>query len=328
VGTFLTLLYQPFHGEGHGRVTVRIPKGATASQIADILDSRGVVSSSTFFRLRLSMSGKSGDIQAGTYTLKNDMSYGDAIDKLQVPPVPKVITVTVPEGYDRTETADLVKKDGLPGNYMAATKSFKGFDPAKYGAKKAADLEGFLFPATYTLKRGSNVDDLVAQQLEAFKQNLAGVDLKYAKSKNLTPYDVLTIASMIEREAGTAADRPKVAAVIYNRLKQGIPLGIDATIRFVLHDYTHALTESDLALDSPYNTRTHAGLPPGPISNPGLASLKAAANPAKVPYLYYVTRPGACGKLSFATTDAQFQRLVDKYNTAREAAGGKSPTSC
>ncbi len=327
-GVFGVLLYQPFHGKGHGRVTVKIPKGATASETADILDGKGVVSNATFFRLRLSMSGKAGDIQAGTYTLLHDMSYGDAIDKLQVPPVPKIITVTVPEGYDRTQTADLVKQDGLPGDYLASTKSFKGFDPSKYGVRNPVDLEGFLFPATYTLKRGSNVDDLVAQQLAAFKQNLGRVDLSYARSKNLTPYDVLIIASMIERESATASDRPKVAAVIYNRLKQGIPLGIDATIRFVLHDYTHALTASDLAINSPYNTRTNAGLPPGPISNPGLASLKAAAKPANVPYLYYVTRPGACGKLSFATTDAQFQQLVNQYNSARQAAGGKSPTSC
>jgi len=331
VGIFLNLLYQPFHGAGHGQVIVTVPKGASASDIADLLDAKGVVSSSTFFDLRLKLSGKSGDIQAGKYTMQSDMSYGDAIDLLATPPKPvkpKTITVTIPEGYDRTQTADLLKQDGVKGDYLNATRSFKGFDPARYGAKSPANLEGFLFPATYKLKPGEDASNLVAQQLTAFEQNIKSLNLKYASSKNLTPYDVLIIASLIEREAATSSDRPKVAAVIYNRLKQGIPLGIDATIRFVLNDYTHALTQSDLALNSPYNTRTNTGLPPGPIANPGLASLQAAAAPAKVPYLYYVTKPGACGKLTFATTDAEFQRLVDQYNSARAAAGGKSPTSC
>jgi peptidoglycan lytic transglycosylase G len=330
-GIFAVLLYQPFHGSGTGRVAVTIPRGASASEIADLLDQKGVVSNSTFFRLRLSLSGDSGNIQAGRYTLANGMSYSDAIDALTTKPEPirpRITTVTIPEGYDRDQTAALLKQDGVSGNYMKASESFKGFDPAKYGAKNPANLEGFLFPATYKLKRGQTATDLVGQQLAAFQQQIKGLDLSYARSKNLTTYDTLIIASLIEREAQRDADRPKVAAVIYNRLHDGIPLGIDATIRFIEHNYTKPLTQSDLALDSPYNTRTNSGLPPGPISNPGLASLQAAAKPAKVPYLYYVTKPGACGKLTFATTDAQFQRAVDAYNNARNAAGGKSPTSC
>jgi UPF0755 protein len=331
VGTFLVLLFQPFHGAGSGRVAVEIPKGASASQIADLLDQEGVISNATFFRLRLSLAGASGDIQAGKYTLASGMSYGDAIDALTTQPEPlkpRVVTVTIPEGYDRVQTAALVSKDGVQGDYEKASVSHPGFDPARYGAKNPTDLEGFLFPATYKVKRSQTVDDLVAQQLTAFRQNFAGVDITYARSKNLTAYDVLTIASMIEREAQAPSDRAKVAAVIYNRLKAGMTLGIDATIRFALHNYTKPLTQSDLALDSPYNTRINTGLPPGPISNPGLASIKAAAKPAKVPYLYYVTKPGTCGRLTFATTDAQFQRAQAAYNAARDAAGGKSPTTC
>ncbi len=116
--------------------------------------------------------------------------------------------------------------------------------------------------------------------------------------------------------------------MIYNRLHQGMPLGIDATIRFATGNYTKPLTESELATPSPYNTRTNAGLPPGPIDSPGLASIEAAAHPAKVDYLYYVVEPGTCGKLAFSKTDAEFEDDVARYNSAREAAGGKSPTSC
>ena len=331
IGVFAFLLFQPFHGEGSGRVEVTVPKGASASDIADLLDKKGVVSNSTLFHLRLSMSGKSSEIQAGKYTLKNDMSYGDAIDVLATKPKPikpKTITVTIPEGYDRTQTADLLKQDGVKGDYMKETESYKGFRPEKYGAKNPSNLEGFLFPATYKLKPGEDAHDLVGQQLTAYEQNIGSLDLKYAKSKNLTPYDVTIIASLIEREAGKDVDRPKVAAVIYNRLHKDMPLQIDATIRFAENNYTKALTSSDLALDSPYNSYTHSGLPPGPIANPGRASLEAAAKPAKAGYLYYVTKPGACGRLVFATTLAEHDRQQAAYENARNAAGGKSPTTC
>jgi uncharacterized YceG family protein len=152
--------------------------------------------------------------------------------------------------------------------------------------------------------------------------------MSYAKSKNLTVYDVVTIASMVEREAMIDEERPLVAAVIYNRLKDGMPLGIDATTRFATGNYEDPLTESELATSSPYNTRTNAGLPPGPIASPGLASIEAAANPARVGFLFYVVKPGTCGEHSFSKTEAEFEADVARYNEAREAAGGESPDSC
>ena len=192
----------------------------------------------------------------------------------------------------------------------------------------AKNLEGFLFPDTFELKRHAPVSDLVQLQLEDFKRRIGGVNMSYARSKNLTTFDVVSIASMIEREAQLEGDRKLVAAVIYNRLRDGMPLGIDSTIRFATGNYTRPLTETELATPSPYNTRLNVGLPPGPIDSPGLASIEAAAHPAKVSYLYYVNEPGTCGKLAFSTTEAQFQRNVERYNSARAAAGGNSPTTC
>jgi len=125
-----------------------------------------------------------------------------------------------------------------------------------------------------------------------------------------------------------AKERPLIASVIYNRLRDGIPLGIDATVRFVTHNWKRPLRQSELANPSPYNTRVHAGLPPGPIGNPGLASIKAAARPAKTKYLFYVVKVDSCGEHKFAKTDAEFQAYVNEYNRAREARGGKSPTKC
>jgi uncharacterized YceG family protein len=152
--------------------------------------------------------------------------------------------------------------------------------------------------------------------------------MRYAKSKNLTVYDVLTIASLIEREVEVPRERKLVAAVIYNRLKAGIPLGIDATTRFETRNWTNAITNAQLQARTPYNTRLNKGLPPGPIGNPGIASIKAAANPASVKYLFYVANPCNPGTHSFSTTNAEFQQNVAKYNAARAKAGGKAPTGC
>jgi peptidoglycan lytic transglycosylase G len=229
------------------------------------------------------------------------------------PPVElKTVTVTIPEGYDRAQAAEVAKEAGLRGSYPKASRGH----------------EGFLFPDTFELEKHAPAADLVQLQLEDFKRRIKGVDMSYARSKNLTTYDVVTIASMIEREAALEGQRKLVAAVIYNRLHEGMPLGIDATIRFATGNYDRPLTESELAIDSPYNTRTNAGLPPGPIDSPGLASIEAAAHPDKVAYLYYVNEPGTCGKLAFSTTAAEFEADAARYDEAREAAGGKSPDSC
>ena len=162
------------------------------------------------------------------------------------------------------------------------------------------------------MRPNETVDQLVSEQLLAFEQNFKKVDLSYAKSKNLTPYDVLIIASMVQREVQVPKEMPLVAAVIYNRLAQGIPLGIDATLRYDLDNFDKPLTESDLATDSPYNTRLVTGLPPTPIANPGLDSLKAAADPANVDYLYYVVKPGTCGKHFFTDDYDDFLAASEK----------------
>jgi uncharacterized YceG family protein len=327
IAWFLLSLFQPFKGDGSGEVTVTIPRGASVGEIADLLEQREVIASAFFFRARVSLAGKADQFKAGAIPMRRDMSYGAAIDTLADPPRPDVVTITIPEGLSRAEIADVVG-DSLSGDYVAASRRSRVLSPATYGGAKARSLEGFLFPATYELKPGRPVKELVDRQLVAFKSQLAKVDMRFAKSKNLTVYDVLTIASMIEREAQVARERKLVASVIYNRLSQGIPLGIDATIRFATGNWSEPLTQSELATGSPYNTRTNQGLPPGPIGNPGLASIEAAAHPAKTDYLYYVVKPGACGEHSFSSTDAEFQQDVELYNSERARRGGKSPTDC
>lgn len=238
------------------------------------------------------------------------------------------ISITIPEGYDRSQIAPLAKKAGLEGSYTKATRRAQAINLKRYGAKGADSLEGFLFPATYEVFEGAGVNALVRRQLAAFAENIAGIDLSYAKSRNLSAYDVVIIASMIEREISIPEERKLAASVIYNRLQAGNPLGIDATIRFEDENYDEPLLESRLNADTPYNTRLDPGLPPGPIGNPGLASLEAAARPARTDHFYYVVKPGTCGEHEFVETEAEFNAAQARYNTAREAAGGKSPTEC
>jgi uncharacterized YceG family protein len=328
---FLVAFFQPFAGDGDGGepVSVDIPQGASAGEIADILADAGVVDSARLFEWRLKLAGKSGDVQADSYSLAEGMSYGAAIDRLTGEQPTGAVTVTIPEGLDRNQIAADVLPEGVSSDeYLKLTKSApKGFNPARYGAKGNVTLEGFLFPATYDLGKKGGSAELVQQQLQAFEDNIAKVDMSYAKKKNLTAYDVLIIASMIDKEVQIASERDDVAAVIYNRLSQGIPLGIDATTRFETQNYSEQITNADLQKNTPYNTRLNSGLTPGPIGNPGLAAIKAAARPAKVNYIYFVVKPGTCGEHSFTASEAEFEKLAAEYQQALEREGG-SPTEC
>lgn len=325
----LVAVFQPFAGDGGDAVRVEIPKEAGVGDIADLLERRGVVSSATLFQVRTTLAGDRGDLKPGVYELREDMPYGDVLARLTAGPGEQIVRVTIPEGLSRREILPVVGRAGVSGDYLRASADTSPIDGQGYGVPRGAEsLEGFLFPATYELRGSAPAAALVRRQVTAFEQNMSRVDLSYARSKNLTVYDVVTIASMIEREVQVARERRLVAAVIYNRLRTGQPLGIDATLRYATGNWTQPLKQSELALDSPYNTRTRAGLPPGPIGNPGLASLEAAARPARAPYLFYVVKPGTCGEHAFSSTAEGFARDQERYNEAREAAGGQSPTSC
>ncbi|HZR93352.1 MAG TPA: endolytic transglycosylase MltG [Gaiellaceae bacterium] len=235
---------------------------------------------------------------------------------------PKVLHIVFPEGFTREDMAARitavreiarVRRHVTPRltakAYLAATAS--SAYPGRFaGDGKRRSLEGFLFPARYAFFSNEDARRFVARQLAAFRSSWSRVDLRYARSKNLTPYDVLIIASMIEREVAVPSERRLVAAVIYNRLRLGMQLGIDATLRYGLHiPPTQSITKVELASGSPYNTRRFRGLPPTPICNPGLASMQAAAHPARVDYLYYVRKPDKRHHY-FTASAADFRRYL------------------
>jgi uncharacterized YceG family protein len=239
------------------------------------------------------------------------------------PPPPKPLRIVFPEGFTIDQMAERItavnqiawrKRHVRPklsaARYERLTRN-AGFPPG-FGGRRGR-LEGFLFPATYDFTKRTTTAQLVKAQLAAFTKNWKGVDLRYARSKNLTPYEVLIIASMVEREAAVASERPLVASVIYNRLAAGMPLGIDATIRYGLDvPGTESLHESQLNTDSPYNTRLRTGLPPTPIGNPGLASIRAAAHPRKTRYLFFVRKRDSLRHF-FTASESEFYRKQCEY---------------
>jgi UPF0755 protein len=234
------------------------------------------------------------------------------------PPPKPVLRIIFPEGFTiddmakRITAVNKIAEDKRHVTSKLSAKQYRRLAQAKNPPprfpykKKVADLEGFLFPATYDFNEDTTTKQLIDKQEVAFMRAWSQLDLKYAKSKNLTAYDVLIIASMIEKEVVVPKERPLVAAVIYNRLHAGLPLGIDATIRYGLHiPPTKAILQSQLDMVFPYNTRKVPGLTPTPIANPGLASLQAAAHPAHVNYLYFV-RKADCKSHFFTASDQAF----------------------
>jgi uncharacterized YceG family protein len=202
-------------------------------------------------------------------------------------------------------------------------------NPRTFGAPAGTNsLEGFLFPDTYQLRVPINVDTLVNDQLTRFKQEWAGVNLGYPHGHGLSSYQALIVASMVEKEAETQKDRPLIASVIYNRLREGMLLQIDATVRYAVSNYKSPITESQLHSSSPFNTYVHKGLPPTPIANPSLSSMQAAAHPATTNYLFFVVKPCGNGEHAFASTYAQFLQEEQQYNAARSQRGGHSPARC
>jgi UPF0755 protein len=295
-------------------VSFEVPEGATGKDVVEDLHADGLINCGGFLgNLLLRGTGKAGEIRAGTYDLPVGASLDDLVAILTSPP-PKVPTVrlTVPEGLriastypgERSISSVVEEATGLSAASFVRAASDLGKHPSAYLPKGATSLEGVLFPDTYQLKKhGLTAGAVVDTMLDQFDAVAKDIDLTGgAKALGLTPYQVVIVASMIEREAQVPGDRAKIASVIYNRLDQGMTLGIDATLLYDDPTPDGQLTTSDLQTDTPYNTRINAGLPPTPIASPGQASLEAALHPAKTDYLYYVLCPqDGAGVHRFAT---------------------------
>ena len=273
-----------------GKVTVVIPAGASTSEIGDILEEKGVVSSGLGFRIATYLEGGSEDIQAGKYTMPMGLSAKDALADLvsSGPEGPKIVSVTFPEGSWLVEFADT-----LEANTGLSAKEFEdvatsGSIRSRWQPGSVDTLEGLLFPSTYDISEKQDVEDVVRLLVDEFDQRFADAGAARAKKLGVTRYEAAIVSSMIEAEALVDEERPKIASVIYNRLEADIALGIDATIIYGLGERGRDLTTEDLEQDNPYNTREILGLPPTPIGSSGDSSLEAALNPADTDLFYYV----------------------------------------
>jgi UPF0755 protein len=313
---FLVSLFQPFTGSGHGHVKVTIPRGAGVSDIGSILERDGVISSSFFFNLAATVDGDRGKLRAGQYKMKLGMSYSSTLDQLVAGPNIQYADVTIIPGRSRRQVQAVLASEGVKGSYLRETIHSPLLDPTLYGApRRTPTLEGFLWPDTFNLRKPVKLSVLIADQLKRFKQEFPKVKLGYAKSKNLTGYDVLKIASLISEEAMLQGDLPKAASVIYNRLRLNMDLGLDSTVAYATGNYG-TLTERDLHSRSPWNTTNHPGLPPTPIDSPDLPAINAAAHPAHTRDLYFINKVCGNGALRFTPSYQQFLGWSAAWNSA------------
>ncbi len=294
-------------------VTIEIPEGATTASIAIQLAEHGIVPNANRFRLESRRADADGRLRAGEYDLYTGMSYEEAIAALLEGPAITYVTVTIPEGYVIEQIAARFEEAGIPAEEFErlAHAGYAEF-PRDYLQGAFEDkLEGYLFPKTYRVVEGSTARDVIEMMLDQFEIEIASADVDAARARGFDLHEIVTMASMIERETKVADERRLVSSVIHNRLDIGMRLQIDATIEYVLPGTRFRLTYADLEIDSPYNTYRNAGLPPGPISSPGLASLQAACDPADTSYLYYVLT-SEDGSHTFTETWEEFLRAKER----------------
>ena len=303
---------RPYKGYAEPEQFVEIPPGSGTAAIARRLADAGVVTDVNTFRLALWVTGQGRRLQAGEYRFDHPLSARQVAEKIGRGEV-YVHPITFREGLTIKQMAELYESRGFgpAKDFVEAAKNValvQAIDPA------AKDLEGYLFPDTYALPRRATADQLVARMVASFTKALTPDLMEKATANGQSVRQLVTLASIVEMETGKAEERPMVAAVYANRLKIGMGLQCDPTVIYALERagrFNGNLTREDLQFDSPYNTYRYAGLPPGPIAAPGRASLEAAADPASVPYLYFVSRND--GSHAFASTLDEHNRNVQQY---------------
>jgi UPF0755 protein len=294
------------------RVVV-IPEGTTAWGVGRRLTDAGVARHAAAVVAVSRILRVADRLQQGEYRVRPTQSTVDIV-RMIARGESVQYRVTVPEGYTIAQIADLLAASGLVDRERFIALALRGrraLDRPTLAGLPTESLEGYLFPETYQFTRGLGEAAVLARFLDEFDARVGPEIRAAAAARGLTLHQLLTVASMVEREAQVADERPVIAGVIYNRLARGMRLEIDATVLYALGRHKDVVTLRDLEVDSPYNTYRHAGLPPGPIANPGLAAIRAAASPADVPYLFYVLRPD--GRHHFSRTLAEHLDAVRRY---------------
>jgi len=290
-GIWISRQIDPPGGPGE-TVTIEIPQGSTTDDIGKLLAAEGIITSDFIWGWYIRING-GGPFQAGAYELRKDSAMGDVVAALEAGPAPRdERSFTIPEGLTIPETvarlADPEKGLGLEATVLQQLLD-SGEIRSRYLPPEQTNLEGTLFPETYRVGETFDERSVLTMLVNQLDSTLAALQVESAQERfNLTPYEILIVASLIEEETKVDAERAQVARVIYNRLRTGTPLGIDATSRYEAELAGRSRDQLDFSSDSPYNTRRNAGLPPTPIASPGRASIEAALNPADGDWIYYV----------------------------------------
>ena len=294
------------------KVHVKIREGLSTAEIADRLAEKGVISSSLKFRLLARLRGYDDKLRPGAYTFTLDMSEDEVFAKL-LTGEKKLVQFTVPEGFGVKEIAERLYSLDL-ADKEEFLKAAENFSPYSYMRKRQNVFfasEGFLFPDTYTVENDVEIDEILDLMAKNFDEKLTQEMRLQAAAMNLSVYDLITLASLVEREVRFPEDRPIVAQVFLKRLKLNMPLQTDATLQYLMDTPKEDVTIEDTKIDSPYNTYQHVGLPPGPIANPGMASIEAILHPAETDFLYFVA--DRRGHNHYAHTYEEHLNLVNKY---------------
>jgi len=313
-------------------VTFTVFAGETAEQISQRLESEGLIQDANLFRALLRVQGVDTQLEAGDYQLRRNMSMAEIMAALQQGR-PSTVTLTIPEGWRAEQIAALLTETGLanPDAFLRLVRTGAGFDPSTSSGQRydflsdrpegVTSLEGYLFPDTYEFKADATASDVIDRMLTTFGERFTPEMRQQAKARGLSIHQAITLASIVEREAQVPDERALIAGVFHNRLKTGMYLNADPTVQYALGYQADAdqwwkrpLYIEDLGVDSPYNTYTHVGLPPGPICNPGLAALQAAVEPADTEYYYFVANDVAGdGSHVFAKTLEEHNANIEKY---------------
>ncbi|HKW45340.1 MAG TPA: endolytic transglycosylase MltG [Candidatus Eremiobacteraceae bacterium] len=290
-------------------VNLIVPQGASIAGIGRQLEAAGVIRSASAFTLFVRARGEGRSIQAAEYDFAPHSSLASVVAVLDAGGRPPTVWITIPEGYTAAEIGSVLQQRGIGtrAEFMAVVASTN----VRFGSVSSRGLEGYLFPDTYEIRIGATPRDAAAILTARFMHELPRDYVAMARKLRRTVPQIVTAASLIEREAKVDVERPVMASVYYNRLRRGMPLQVDATIEYALPSHKTALSFADLKIDSPYNTYLYAGLPPTPIANPGRASLDAAFHPAATGYLYYVYK--GKGRHQFSNTLEEQQAAERRF---------------
>ncbi|MFW6599636.1 endolytic transglycosylase MltG [Propionibacteriaceae bacterium Y2011] len=312
-----------FEGPGKVEVVVTVPRGAGVTEIGDLLVEENVVRSTAAFLNAVKDHPEAVNIQAGTYRMKTELPASEALEILLDPEAMLRNFVLIPEGLRVSQQFQLIsERTEIPvADLEAAAKDKAALGLPDY----APNVEGFLFPNTYEIPEETTAADLLKQMVGQYNDVAAATSLEArADSLGVSPLELLTIASIVEREVNRAEDRPKVARVIFNRLSRDMPLQMDSTVHYAVNDYENTTTtDEQRANKSPYNTYVHKGLPPGPISAPGRSSIEAATSPEAGDWLFFVTVNLDTGETRFADTLEEHNANVALFQQWCQANPGK-----